>query len=55
MACLRDLKIISAVTEQHGFGTVQEDAARLVLMEVELKIRAIIKEAIKYSRQFNRD
>ena len=55
MSILRDQLFVQSVAEANGLGSVQKDATRLILIEVELKLRNLIKEATKFATHFNRE
>ena len=55
MSQLVDAKLIKNLANTLELKDASTDACRLILSDVELKLRNVIKESIKYMRHFNRE
>jgi hypothetical protein len=55
MSYFLDAKIIKNLAHSLELKDASTDACRLILSDVELKIRNVIKESLKYMKHFNRE
>ena len=55
MSLLIDIKIVKNLAESLELRDASTDACWLILSDVELKLRNVIKESLKYTRHFNHE
>jgi len=54
MSYFKDAKYVKTIAESSNFKELTEEACRFALSEIELMLRTVIIDSIKYSRKFNR-
>ena len=55
MSLFRDISYIKSISSSNNLKEVSDDACRLILWNMEIHLRTVIKEAIKYTQHFKRD
>lgn len=55
MSIFRDILHVKTIAEYTSDMEVSEDACRLILMEAEMRLRQVIKEAVKFMKHYRRD
>ena len=54
MSYFKDAKYVKTVADSSNFKELTEEACRFALSEIEIMLRTVIIDSIKYSRKFNR-
>lgn len=54
MSYFKDSKYVKTIAESSNFKELTEEACRFALSEVEIMLRTVIIDSVKYTRKFNR-
>lgn len=54
MSYFKDSKYVKTIAESSNFKELTEEACRFALSEIELTLRTVISDSVKYTRKFNR-
>lgn len=54
MSYFKDAKYVKTVAESSNFKELTDDACRFVLSEIEIMLRTVVMDTVKYTRKFSR-
>lgn len=54
MSYFKDAKYVKTIAESSNFKELTEEACRFALSEIEIMLRTVIIDTVKYTRKFNR-